>query len=54
MNFGWFNDNTTDKGFSETVIYEFGYALGCVYEYQSLVEGIPWNKAAVYDYYARI
>jgi hypothetical protein len=53
MNFGWFNDTTPDEEFSSTVLHEFGHALGCVHEHQSPAANIPWNKPAVYDYYAR-
>ena len=31
---------------------EFGHALGCFHEHQHPAGGIPWNKQAVYDYYA--
>lgn len=52
MNFGWFNDNTQDQEFSRTVIHEFGHALGAIHEHQSPSANIPWDKPAVYKYYA--
>jgi H-type lectin domain/Astacin (Peptidase family M12A) len=52
MNFGWFNDSTPDLEFSRTVIHEFGHALGAVHEHQSPAANIPWDKPAVYAYYA--
>jgi hypothetical protein len=52
MNFGWFNDNTQDLEFSRTVIHEFGHALGAIHEHQSPAADIPWDKPAVYAYYA--
>jgi len=53
MNFGWFDDNSTDETFSRTVIHEFGHAIGCIHEQASPVVDIPWNKDAVYAYYLR-
>jgi hypothetical protein len=34
-------------------IHEFGHAIGAIHEHQSPTGSIPWNKQAVYDYYAR-
>ncbi|RDL35968.1 uncharacterized protein BP5553_06580 [Venustampulla echinocandica] len=53
MNFGWFDDETSDEEFSRTVIHEFGHAIGCIHEQASPVVDIPWNKPAVYEYYLR-
>jgi hypothetical protein len=53
MNFGWFNDQTSDEEFSRTVIHEFGHAIGCIHEQSSPVADIPWNKPAVYEYYLK-
>jgi hypothetical protein len=53
MNFGWFNDETSDEVFSRTTIHEFGHAIGCIHEQASPVANIPWNKPAVYEYYLR-
>ncbi len=52
MNFGWFNDSTSDDEFSRTTIHEFGHALGCIHEHQNPSVSIPWDKPAVYKYYA--
>ncbi|KAH8679674.1 hypothetical protein BGZ60DRAFT_427995 [Tricladium varicosporioides] len=53
MNFGWFDDETSDEEFSRTVIHEFGHAIGCIHEQASPVVDIPWNKPAVYEYYLK-
>jgi hypothetical protein len=53
MNFGWFDDETSDEVFSRTVIHEFGHTIGCIHEQASPVVNIPWNKPAVYEYYLR-
>jgi hypothetical protein len=53
MNFGWFDDETSDQTFSRTVIHEFGHAIGCIHEQASPVADIPWNKPAVYEHYKR-
>lgn len=52
MNFGWFDDNTSDEEFSRTTIHEFGHALGLIHEHQHPEASIPWNKPLVYEYYA--
>ncbi|KAF7561935.1 hypothetical protein G7046_g2230 [Stylonectria norvegica] len=52
MNFGWLTDSTSDTEFSRVIVHEFGHALGCIHEHQSPAAGIPWNKEAVYAYYA--
>ncbi|ASE61569.1 peptidase M12 [Chryseobacterium indologenes] len=52
MNFGWFNDNTSDTEFSRTTIHEFGHALGMIHEHQHPLAAIPWDKPKVYAYYA--
>jgi hypothetical protein len=53
MNFGWFDDNTTDEEFSRTTIHEFGHALGCIHEHMSPAANIPWDKEKVYQYFMR-
>ena len=52
MNFGWLTLNSTDVEVSSVVLHEFGHALGCIHEHQHPAAGIPWNKQAVYDFYA--
>jgi len=54
MNFGWFDDETSDQEFSRTVIHEFGHAIGCIHEQASPVVDIPWNKLAVYAHYLEV
>ncbi|WP_052496526.1 M12 family metallopeptidase [Pedobacter lusitanus] len=51
MNYGWFNDNTSDTEFRRTVTHEFGHALGLNHEQSHPDANIPWNTQAVYDYY---
>jgi hypothetical protein len=52
MNFGWFTNTTGEKEFSRVVTHEFGHAIGLAHEQASPVASIPWNKPAVYAYYA--
>lgn len=52
MNFGWFDDSTTEESFSRTVLHEFGHALGFVHEHQSPAAGIAWDREKVYEAYA--
>ena len=35
------------------VLHEFGHALGAFHEHQSPDVEIPWDREAVYDYYAQ-
>ena len=51
MNFGWFDDFTSDTEFSRTTIHEFGHALGAIHEHQSPDASIPWDTDAVYEHY---
>jgi hypothetical protein len=52
MNFGWLTETTSDDEYSRVVTHEFGHALGCIHEHQNPSADIPWNKPAVYRYYA--
>lgn len=51
MNFGWFDENTSEPDFRSTTIHEFEHSLGCIHEHQSPPADIHWNKPVVYDYY---
>jgi hypothetical protein len=52
MNFGWFSPATPHDELQRVVLHEFGHALGMIHEHQSPAADIPWDKQAVYDYYA--
>lgn len=52
MNFGWLTPGSPDEEYSRVVLHEFGHALGCVHEHQNPAGGIPWNREAVFRYYA--
>jgi hypothetical protein len=52
MHFGWLTPDTDDEEYSRVVTHEFGHTLGCIHEHQNPAGGIPWNKPAVYAYYA--
>jgi len=41
------------KRFSRVVLHEFGHALGLKHEHESPNAAFQWDKAFVYDYYAR-
>ncbi len=52
MNFGWLRPNSADTEYERVVLHEFGHALGLIHEHQNPAGGIPWNREAVYEYYA--
>ncbi|MEZ4614048.1 MAG: hypothetical protein R2867_00840 [Caldilineaceae bacterium] len=51
MNFGWLTRATPIDEVMRVVLHEFGHAIGLIHEHQNPVAAIPWNRAAVYDYY---
>ena len=52
MNYGWLTEDTEDEEYSRVATHEFGHALGCIHEHQNPSTDIPWNREAVYRYYA--
>ena len=52
MNYGWLAPDTDDDEYSRVVLHEFGHALGAIHEHQAPGVTIPWDKQAVYAYYA--
>lgn len=52
MNLGWLTRGTPNDEVRRVVLHEFGHALGLIHEHQNPAAAIPWNRAAVYDYYA--
>ena len=53
MNYGWLTPESEDEEYSRVVLHEFGHALGAFHEHQNPDVNIPWDKEAVYAYYAR-
>ena len=53
MNYGWLTPESDDDEYSRVVLHEFGHALGAFHEHQNPDVNIPWDKEAVYAYYAR-
>ena len=55
MHYGWLEPGTPMEEYRRVVLHEFGHALGMIHEHQSpaAAGAIPWDKPAVYAYYAR-
>lgn len=52
MNFGWFDNSTSQSEYNRVVLHEFGHALGFYHEHQNDKDNpIIWNKTAVNKYY---
>ena len=52
MNFGWLHPGSLDEDYARVVLHEFGHSLGCIHEHQNPEAAIPWDRDAVYAYYA--
>ncbi len=52
MNYGWLAVDSADDEYSRVVLHEFGHALAAIHEQQSPVADIPWDRDAVFRYYA--
>lgn len=52
MNFGWLTPATPNDEVQRVVLHEFGHALGMIHEHQSPAASIPWDRDAVYAYFA--
>ena len=48
MNFGWFDQETPETGFSRTITHEFGHALGFHHEHQSPASPLQWDLPKTY------
>ncbi len=51
MNFGWFDDDTSNAEFQRTTVHEFGHALGAHHEQNNPNLVVHWNKPVMYKYY---
>jgi hypothetical protein len=52
MNLGWLQPDDSDEEYARVTLHEFGHVLGCVHEHQSPASGVPWDRRAVYAFYA--
>lgn len=52
INFGWLTPAIPNDELAAVVLHEFGHALGLIHEHQSPAAAIPWDKEAVYEFYA--
>jgi serralysin len=46
------NDASAESTIRRVALHEFGHAIGLQHEHQQPYASIPWNTAAVYQYYA--
>lgn len=46
------DNNSSETTIRRKVLHEFGHAIGLEHEHQQPYASIPWNKPAVYQYYA--
>lgn len=53
MNLGLLTSESSDEAVRQLVLHEFGHALGLLHEHQHPTLGIPWNRPAVYSFYAQ-
>ena len=51
MNFGWFNDNTSQDEFNRTALHEIAHAIGFKHEQGHPLADINWNRPVVIEYY---
>lgn len=56
MNFGWLRPDMEpdSKTATAVVLHEFGHALGLRHEHLHPEGAIPWNRDAVYEWFAKI
>lgn len=54
IHFGWFDNSTPDWEIRRTTLHEFGHAIGCVHEHQTIESPIKWNVDAVYRIYSTL
>jgi serralysin len=51
VNFGWFDESTTEQEFSRTITHEFGHVLGFQHEHQSPASPLQWDLPKAYKYF---
>ena len=53
MNLGWLTKGTSLTEYRRVVLHEFGHALGLIHEHLSPAASIPWDVAAVMQFYRK-
>ncbi|MBP6440015.1 MAG: hypothetical protein KA259_00300 [Caldilineaceae bacterium] len=53
MNLGWLRADTSATEYRRVVLHEFGHALGLIHEHHSPAASIPWDVAAVMQFYRK-